>query len=156
MATGLIFSKFMSLRCFIKNALNIKITNRCKKILNNEKQKLNVNAFKYFNKQIYKNSKILKDQLNYFNKKGYNIIGFKKNKTIKNMLLKNHPIKLLLKVLIPFKGLRKNIRRKIQDSNISRGPPMSAADKKVLKAFYKEDVKKLSILLKRDLNYWTE
>ncbi len=78
------------------------------------------------------------------------------NKKIKNMLLKKHPIKLLLKVLIPFKGLRKNIRRKIQDSNTSRVPPMSAADKKVLKAFYKEDVKKLSILLKRDLNYWTE
>ena len=65
-----------SLRCFIKNSLNTKISNRCKKILNNEKQNLNLNAFKKFNKQIYKNSKILKAQLNYFNKKGYNIIGY--------------------------------------------------------------------------------
>tara|TARA_Y100001935_G_C17281332_1_gene497651 strand:- start:26 stop:1210 length:1185 start_codon:yes stop_codon:yes gene_type:complete len=65
-----------SLRCFIKNSLRPKITNRCKKILNDEKQNLNINSFKKFNKQIYLNSKILKDQLIYFNKKGLNIIGY--------------------------------------------------------------------------------
>ncbi len=65
-----------SLRCFIKNSLRPKITNRCKKILNDEKQNLNFNSFKKFNKQIYLNSKILKDQLISFNKKGLNIIGY--------------------------------------------------------------------------------
>ena len=65
-----------SLRCFIKNSLTPKITNRCKKILSDEKQNLNINSFKKFNKQIYLNSKILKDQLISFNKKGLNIIGY--------------------------------------------------------------------------------
>ncbi len=65
-----------SLRCFIKNSLRPKITNRCKKILNDEKQSLNINSFKKFNKQIYLNSKILKDQLISFNKRGLNIIGY--------------------------------------------------------------------------------
>ena len=65
-----------SLRCFIKNSLKPKITNRCKIILNDEKQNLNINSFKKFNKQIYLNSKILKDQLISFNKRGLNIIGY--------------------------------------------------------------------------------
>ena len=65
-----------SLRCFIKNSLTPKITNRCKKILSDEKQNLNIKSFKKFNKQIYLNSKILKDQLISFNKKGLNIIGY--------------------------------------------------------------------------------
>ena len=65
-----------SLRCFIKNSLTPKITNRCKKILSDEKQNLNINSFKKFNKKIYLNSKILKDQLISFNKKGLNIIGY--------------------------------------------------------------------------------
>ena len=65
-----------SLRCYIKNSLNSKITNRCKKIINYEKQNLNINAFKFFNKQIYLNAKILKDKLIYLNKKELTIIGY--------------------------------------------------------------------------------
>ena len=49
-----------SLRCYIKNTANSKITNRCKIILNDEKKKLSVSEFKKFNIQIYKSSKNLK------------------------------------------------------------------------------------------------
>ena len=65
-----------SLRCFIKNSTNSKITNRCKKILNDEKLNLNINAFKFFNKQIYLNAKILKDKLISLNKRKLTIIGY--------------------------------------------------------------------------------
>ena len=65
-----------SLRCYIKNSLSPKITNRCKKILEYEKQNLNINAFKFFNKQIYLNAKILKDKLISLNKRELTIIGY--------------------------------------------------------------------------------
>ena len=70
--------------------------------------------------------------------------------------MKKNPLKTFLKVLIPFKGLRKNIRTKIQNRSISRAPKICRDDREMLKAFYKEDVKQLSILLERNLNYWTE
>ena len=65
-----------SLRCFIKNSRNTKITNRCKKILNDEKKKLSLSEFKKFNVKIYKSSKIFKDKLNNLKKKGCKIIGY--------------------------------------------------------------------------------
>ncbi len=65
-----------SLRCFIKNSKNSKITKRCQTILNSEKKELNVQAFKFFNQQIYKNSIILKNKLNKYNKNGFNVIGY--------------------------------------------------------------------------------
>ncbi len=65
-----------SLRCYIKNSSNPKITNRCKKIIEDEKKYLNISAFKSFNKEIYLNSKILKNKLIYLNKKKLNIIGY--------------------------------------------------------------------------------
>ena len=65
-----------SLRCYIKNSLSPNITNRCKKIINEEKQNLHMNAFKFFNKQIYLNAKILKEKLISLNKRKLNIIGY--------------------------------------------------------------------------------
>ena len=65
-----------SLRCFIKNSINARATNRCINLLNKEKKYLTVKAFKKFNKQIYENSKLLYNKLRSLNKKGYNIIGY--------------------------------------------------------------------------------
>ncbi len=65
-----------SLRCFIKNSRNIKITNRCKIILNDEKKQLSLNKFKKFNNKIYQSSKIFKDKLTSLKKKGSKIIGY--------------------------------------------------------------------------------
>ena len=65
-----------SLRFYIKNSLDCKITKRCEKILNNEKQTLNLNTFKLFNKKIYQHSKYLKDQLIRFKRRNKIVIGY--------------------------------------------------------------------------------
>ena len=75
---------------------------------------------------------------------------------MRNIMIKKNPIKSFLKVLIPFKGLRKNIRTKIQNRNTSKVPVICNDDREMLRSFYKEDVKQLSNLLERNLNYWTE
>ena len=79
-----------------------------------------------------------------------------KDEKIKSLLTKKNLIKSILKVLIPFKTLRRFIRKKIKDQNTSSVAKISDEDKNMLKVFYKEDVKKLSDLLDRNLNYWTE
>jgi hypothetical protein len=78
------------------------------------------------------------------------------DENMKYLMMKKNPIKSFLKLLIPFKGLRKKIRRKIQHRNTSIVSEISDDDVQMLKLFYKEDVQKLSVLLERDLNYWTK
>jgi hypothetical protein len=75
---------------------------------------------------------------------------------IKNLMMKKTPIRSVLKFLIPFKGIRKNIRKNIQKRNTSEVAIISDKDKVMLKEFYKADIKKLSELINRDLNYWTK
>ena len=65
-------------------------------------------------------------------------------------------LKSFLKIIIPFKTVRKIIRKKIQARNTSNVLPISMEDKKMLKHFYKDDVRQLSKLIDRDLNYWTK
>ena len=75
---------------------------------------------------------------------------------MKRIMMTENPIRSVLKFLIPFKGIRKNIRTRIQNRNTSEVAIISDKDKVVLKEFYKEDIKKLSELINRDLNYWTK
>lgn len=77
------------------------------------------------------------------------------NNRMKRFMMKNNPIKSFLKFMIPFKSLRKRIRQNVQNRNTTLVPELSKENKKMLKQYYKEDVKKLSDLLGRDLNYWT-
>ncbi len=66
-----------SLRCFIKNNRKFKKTDRCSKILLEEKKVINNSSFKKFNKNIYKESKILNNKLISLKKKlNKNIIGY--------------------------------------------------------------------------------
>ena len=69
---------------------------------------------------------------------------------------KKKSTKIILKVIIPSKAMRKLIRQKIQDRNSADVPPISIEDKNMLKDYYKDDVRQLSELLGRDLNYWTK
>ena len=78
------------------------------------------------------------------------------NERMKKMMMKKNPLKSFLKMIIPFKSLRKKIRQNIQSKNTTNVPEMSLRTKKMLKHFYKKDVQKLSDLLNRDLNYWTQ
>ena len=75
---------------------------------------------------------------------------------MKRIMMTENPIRSVLKFLIPFKGIRKNIRTRIQNRNTSEVAIISDKDKVMLKEFYKADIKKLSELINRDLNYWTK
>ena len=74
----------------------------------------------------------------------------------KILMIRKNLLKSFLKVIIPFKTVRKLIRQKIQDRNSEDVPPISIEDKNMLKDYYKDDVRQLSELLGRDLNYWTK
>lgn len=91
------------------------------------------------------------------NQKRYMLGGWQwKDKKIRNLIIKDSPIKSFLKFLLPFKSFREIIRNYIQNRSTLRAPEMSKDDRNMLKVFYKEDVKKLSLLLERDLNYWVK
>ena len=78
------------------------------------------------------------------------------NQKLKSLMISKNPLKSFFKVIIPFKRVRKIIRKKIQDNNTVDVLPISMEDEKMLKHFYKDDVRQLSKLLDRDLNYWTK
>ena len=65
-----------SIRCFIRNNKKIKKTIRCKKYISEELKSLNLKLFKNFNKEIYRNSEILKQKLLDFRKKNKTVIGY--------------------------------------------------------------------------------
>ena len=71
-------------------------------------------------------------------------------------MIKKSFIKSFLKLFFPFKSFRRVLRSYIQHRHTLRIPDISNDDKEMLKVFYKSDVEKLSILLKRDLNYWVK
>ena len=75
---------------------------------------------------------------------------------MKRIMMTENPIRSVLKFLIPFKDIRKNIRKNIRKRNTSRVPEICKDDREMLRNFYKEDVKQLSELINRDLNYWTK
>ena len=78
------------------------------------------------------------------------------NQNVKFLMTRKNLLKSFLKIIIPFKTVRKLIRQKIQDRNSTHVPTISIEDKNMLKDFYKDDVRQLSELLERDLNYWTK
>ena len=56
-----------------------------------------------------------------------------KDERMKNLMMKKNPIKSALKVLIPFKGIRKSIRQKIHDKHTLEVPRVSDEDRIMLK-----------------------
>ena len=79
-----------------------------------------------------------------------------KNNNFKRLLYSDNWIKSSLKFLIPFNKIRNYISAKFIQREKLKVKVISNSDSKMLKLFYKEDVKLLSKLLKRDLNYWVE
>jgi len=65
-----------SLRCYIKNAANIKASKKVTEVLNNEKKVLTFNYLKNFNKKISKEAKFLKNNLLSLKKKNKKIFGY--------------------------------------------------------------------------------
>ncbi len=78
------------------------------------------------------------------------------NEKLKKLMMKKNPIKTAVRMLIPFKGLRKSIRKRIQENNTVEVQQMTEEERIMMNEFYKTDVKKLSELLNRNLNFWVE
>jgi hypothetical protein len=78
------------------------------------------------------------------------------NEKLKKLMMKKNPIKTAVKMLIPFKGLRKSIRKRIQEENSVEVKKITEKERIMMNEFYKTDVKKLSELLNRNLNFWVE
>ena len=78
-----------------------------------------------------------------------------KNEKHKEMISSNSFVKSAGRLMMP-KGLRRMILAMIKKCYTVKSAELSNQDREMLRTFYKEDVKQLSCLLKRDLNYWTE
>jgi len=65
-----------SIRCYIKNSKDEKTSSLVKDIINKEKENLKFETFKIFQKNIIKETKNLKEKLNYFKKSKKNVIGY--------------------------------------------------------------------------------
>jgi hypothetical protein len=78
-----------------------------------------------------------------------------KNEKMKHVFMKNNPLKSALKKVIP-KSLRKGVRDTLISASTDKVAPMKENTRIKLNAFFKDDVKKLSNLLNRDLTHWTK
>jgi hypothetical protein len=86
----------------------------------------------------------------------YNVGGKRwKNKIMKYIFMKDNLIQSILKLAIPI-SFRKVIRNKL--INLSTNPvlPIKDETRKMLNDHFKEDIQKLSLLLNKDLQHWTE
>tara|TARA_B110000008_G_scaffold254533_1_gene270543 strand:- start:924 stop:1817 length:894 start_codon:yes stop_codon:yes gene_type:complete len=89
--------------------------------------------------------------------KRYMVGGWQwENEKMKRLMLSRNPLKSVLKMLIPFKGLRKYIRKRIQNKNSVEVKQITEKERIMLKEFYKIDVKRLSVLLNKNLNFWVK
>ena len=78
-----------------------------------------------------------------------------KNEKMKHVFMKKNPLKSALKKVIP-KSLRKGVRDILISASTDKVAPMKENTRIKLNAFFKDDVKKLSNLLNRDLTHWTK
>ena len=78
-----------------------------------------------------------------------------KDKKMKKIVMPKSNFKSVIKFLLPIKGLRHFIRGKLMRANTEDIPEMGVETRTSLRDHYTKDVKKLSILLNRDLNHWT-
>ena len=79
-----------------------------------------------------------------------------KDKKMKKIVIPKSNFKSVIKFLLPIKGLRHFIRGKLMRANTEDIPEMGTETRASLRDYYTKDVKKLSILLNRDLNHWTK
>jgi len=78
------------------------------------------------------------------------------NERMKKLMMKDNSLKSVIKMILPFKSLRKKIKLKIQERSTVKVSLILEEDKQMLRNFYREDVRKLSVLLNRNLNFWIE
>lgn len=76
-----------------------------------------------------------------------------KNKALDDFLLKENPIKSLLKNIIPAK-FRKPLSAKVYRKNMAQPKRLPPEIKQQLTKVYREDILKLQELIERDLSHW--
>jgi len=72
---------------------------------------------------------------------------------MKYVFMKDNLIKSILKFFIPSK-LREGLRNKLVNLSTNKVMPMTEETRRVLNDYFKQDVKKLSELLNKDLQHW--
>ncbi|MBE9063153.1 sulfotransferase domain-containing protein [cf. Phormidesmis sp. LEGE 11477] len=80
-----------------------------------------------------------------------NVSAIPKNMALQNLLIKDNPLKTLVKPFIPI-GLRKSIR----SQNLKKKPALSPEIRQKLVADYREDILKLQDLIQKDLSHWLD
>lgn len=135
-----------SLRLYIKNSLNCKVTNRCERLLDNEKKNINLNTFKVFNIKIQKHSRYLKNQLVKFKNSNKSVIGYGSPARVSTITNFSKIDSSLIKFIIDDSPLKQN--RFTPGMHIKILPRKKNFDKKiniviVFAYEYFEDIKKI-------------
>jgi hypothetical protein len=77
-----------------------------------------------------------------------------KNETMKRVFTKDSAIKSILKSIFP-KSIKKGMRNQLVNASTNKVVPIKEETRKMLNEYFKQDIKKLSELLNKDLRYWT-
>ena len=86
----------------------------------------------------------------------HNVGGKKwKNEKMKHVFMKDNPMKSILKSVLPEK-LNKGMRNKLVNASTNKIGSMKEETREYLNDYFKQDVKKLSELLNKDLQHWTK
>ena len=72
---------------------------------------------------------------------------------MKHVFMKDNPMKSILKSVLPEK-LNKGMRNKLVNASTNKIGSMKEETREYLNDYFKQDVKKLSELLNKDLNHW--
>ena len=84
----------------------------------------------------------------------HNVGGKKwKNEKMKHVFMKDNPMKSILKSVLP-ENFRKGMRNKLINASTNKILSMKEETREYLNDYFKQDVKKLSELLNKDLNHW--
>tara|TARA_B100000965_G_scaffold367681_1_gene353809 strand:+ start:387 stop:1277 length:891 start_codon:yes stop_codon:yes gene_type:complete len=95
------------------------------------------------------------EKININTSKHYMVGGWQwKNQYFKNMFLNKNIFKYLIKIVVPFKSGRLFLIKLFKHIFTSSVEKMEKKTRQNLEDIYREDVKKLSHLLGRDLNFW--
>ena len=78
-----------------------------------------------------------------------------KDEKMKHVFMKDNPMKSILKSVLPEK-LSKGMRNKLVNASTNKVEPMKGETRKGLNDYFRQDVKKLSELLNKDLQHWTK
>ena len=91
------------------------------------------------------------------NSKKYMVGGWQwKSSKVKKIMIQPNLVKTIAKYILPFKDLRKLVKKLIRDRFTNSAEIIDPKTEKYLKDYYSKDIDKLGQLLNRNLKNWTE